>query len=522
MKLLEQVRNIKLECLLLLLCLVVGFGLRFYAFDQKSLWIDEVHTYNDSREGLSGQIKYFKEHPADLLHPPLFYVLTHIFHPFEKPERELRILPLIFGILSVPMIYFLARLFSPSIAIPCTLALTFMAYHISFSQDGRPYSLVMFLGMVGLYFFTKYLKTQRKRDLLFVALSFALLFYTSYSSIPFILLSQVLWFYRPGETEKRPRVSSLLILNGTTLLLCAPWILFLILNYKGQPVTNTHFIEAFGSLWNIFRGTFNDWVPFTPLTVVTLLLLILFLFLSPSRKNALLLVGTVVLPIAGLFLFSKILHIQHFFSSKYVIAFLPLFLISVFLSLTNLETKFPKGNKALRFKPLFLILLIASNLIILPLYYRSERQDFRGLISYLNGQLHDGDKIFVRSVAYIPGMLHYFGVHPESRHHRFPVWLENSGTEIVARVTLGSKDKRFGIHYSSAGYSRYLADGGRLWVVLGKEAGEEERQKGSLLQFKGVFDGSFSHFRRFPEDASMYLFLSDPDSSNRKATRLTR
>jgi len=179
---------------------VVGFGLRFYAFDQKSLWIDEVHTYNDSREGLSGQIKYFKEHPADLLHPPLFYVLTHIFHPFEKPERELRILPLIFGILSVPMIYFLARLFSPSIAIPCTLALTFMAYHISFSQDGRPYSLVMFLGMVGLYFFTKYLKTQRKRDLLFVALSFALLFYTSYSSIPFILLSQVLWFYRPGET----------------------------------------------------------------------------------------------------------------------------------------------------------------------------------------------------------------------------------------------------------------------------------------------------------------------------------
>jgi hypothetical protein len=33
---------------------------------------------------------------------------------------------------------------------------------------------------------------------------------------------------------------------------------------------------------------------------------------------------------------------------------------------------------------------------------------------------------------------------------------------------------------------------------------------------KGYFDGSFSHFRRFPSDASMYLFLWDPKSSGEK------
>jgi len=87
------------ELLVLFLCLIIGFALRVYAFDHKSLWIDEVHTFNDSREGLKGQLKYFKEHPADFLHPPLFYALTHVFYPFEKPERELRIIPLIFGIL---------------------------------------------------------------------------------------------------------------------------------------------------------------------------------------------------------------------------------------------------------------------------------------------------------------------------------------------------------------------------------------------------------------------------------------
>src|SRR4030043_2109383 len=78
------------ELIILILCLLIGFALRFYTFDQKSLWIDEIHTFNDSRDDLKGQLKYYQENPANL-HPPLFYVLTHLFHPFTKPERDLRI-----------------------------------------------------------------------------------------------------------------------------------------------------------------------------------------------------------------------------------------------------------------------------------------------------------------------------------------------------------------------------------------------------------------------------------------------
>ena len=140
------------EILILLLCLLIGFALRFYTFDQKSLWLDEIYTFNDSRDGFKDQLKFYKENPT-FLHPPLFFILTHLFYPFTKPERDLRIIPLIFGTLSIPMIYLLARSFSPSIALPCTLSLTFMTYHISLSQDGRSYSLLMFLGMAGLYFF---------------------------------------------------------------------------------------------------------------------------------------------------------------------------------------------------------------------------------------------------------------------------------------------------------------------------------------------------------------------------------
>src|SRR4030043_197321 len=191
------------EMLLLFLCLIIGFALRFYAFDHKSLWLDEIHTFNDSRDGIKAQIEFYKKNPT-YLHPPLFFVLTHLFYPFTEQERDLRIIPLIFGTLSLPMMYFLARSFSPPIALPCTLSLTFMAYHISLSQDGRAYSLTMFLGILSLYFFMKYLKTSKKRYLVLTPFSFATLFYTSYSAIPFIALSQMLWFYRVNEGNKRP------------------------------------------------------------------------------------------------------------------------------------------------------------------------------------------------------------------------------------------------------------------------------------------------------------------------------
>ena len=171
------------EILVVIFCLLIGFALRFYTFDRKSLWIDEIHTFNDSRDGLRGQFNFYKENPS-YLHPPLFFILTHQFYPFTKPERDLRIIPLIFGTLSIPMIYLLAGSFSPAIALPCTISLTFMTYHISLSQDGRSYSLTMFLGMLSLYFFIKYLKTSKIRYLVLVPFLYATLFFTTYSVHP--------------------------------------------------------------------------------------------------------------------------------------------------------------------------------------------------------------------------------------------------------------------------------------------------------------------------------------------------
>jgi hypothetical protein len=158
---------------------------------------------------------------------------------------------------------------------------------------------------------------------------------------------------------------------------------------------------------------------------------------------------------------------------------------------------------------------------ILPLYYRSEKQDFRGLVSYLEGQLRDGDKVFVRSEAYIPGILHYFNIEPEERYYKIPVYHTDSGKGFEYRVSLIGQNKRFTIvcsyscWYSNSCWSQYIADGSRLWIIVGKPGLKEVKGKVPCV-LKGYFDGSFANFRRFPSDASMYLFLWDPMSPNEK------
>lgn len=508
--------NKQRELFLLIFCLLIGFALRFYTFDQKSLWMDEIHTFNDSRDDIKGQIKFYQDNPT-YLHPPLFFILTHSFYPFPKPERDLRFIPLIFGILSIPMIYFLAKSFSPNIALPCTLSLTFMTYHISLSQEGRSYSLIMFLGMVALYLFMKHLKTSKKIYLPFVSAIYAILFYISYSSIPFIVLSQILWFYGSHEEIEKPSLSSFFILNGLIILLCIPWVLFIALNYKGEPIMNPHHVEGTGSLLAILHYIFNDWVPHAPLMIPSIILLILFPFFSDSKKKAFILLAVLFLPLIGLYFVCKLLNLSHFITSRYFINFLPLFLIALYLSVYSIEVKF--GKKFIRLTLLFVVLFIASNLVILPFYYRSEKQDLRGLANYLKVHLQGKDKIFISQMAYMPGILHYFKAYPKGRHQSIPFWKEaENGIEFTKPFIY--KNNIFTVNFSRTCCDQYVADGSRLWIIVQKGTAKLLKETTPFV-FKGYFDGSFLNFNKFPYDASMYLFLWDPKSPDEKGIEMS-
>ena len=122
----------------------------------------------------------------------------------------------------------------------------------------------------------KHLATGRDKYLVPVALCFAILFHTSYSSILFIGISQLLWLYRMDDRSGKPRLSSFLRVNGITLLFCLPWVLFLAFHYKGQGLMDPLTDQNIGSLRSLTEAVFNDWVPFLPLMIVSGILMVLF------------------------------------------------------------------------------------------------------------------------------------------------------------------------------------------------------------------------------------------------------
>jgi hypothetical protein len=163
---------------------------------------------------------------------------------------------------------------------------------------------------------------------------------------------------------------------------------------------------------------------------------------------------------------------------------------------------------------LFLVLFVASNLIILPLYYRSEKQNFRDLVTFLKTQLRDGDKIIDLERMSVLGLLHYFGVDPEGRHFILDS-MKVTAKEIKYRKSFLYKKRRFTIYHSTRCCDQYVEDRSRIWIVSSKWGARKIKDEFPCA-LKGYFDASFSSIDRFPTDASIYLFLWDPLSPDEK------
>jgi hypothetical protein len=220
------------------------------------------------------------------------------------------------------------------------------------------------------------------------------------------------------------------------------------------------------------------------------------------------------LPVGGLYIFCRLLNITHFISSRYFINLTPLFFIAIYLSVNVIEIKFARLRRVMRLSLLFVILFIASNLMILPLYYHSQKQDLKGLVLYLKAHLRPGDKIFDGDRIYTPGILHYFGIYPEGRHYVVS-FTKNPEKGIEYRKSFTYRNQIFNIYYSNRCCTQYVEDGSRLWIVAGKQTAKKIRENSPFV-LKGYFDGSFLNLNRFPQNASMYLFLWDPLSPNEK------
>ena len=201
-----------------------GLALRLYQLDYQCLNVDEFTSYNIANHTASYIVNY-AWNMGDTIggvqlggdyNPPTYYLLVHysmqLLGGFSR--FAVRIPAVIFGTLCIPVIYFVGKeLHNKTLGLLAATLVSFMFPFYVYSQDARPYSLVMLAFLLFTYCFIRAWRGDSS-DYTAVGLAVfaALCFYSHYYSLIPVGLAFLLLLL------KRPLISCFGMLNAAVLM----------------------------------------------------------------------------------------------------------------------------------------------------------------------------------------------------------------------------------------------------------------------------------------------------------------
>jgi mannosyltransferase len=222
-------------CLLLGIVLF-GLALRVHDLEKESLWRDEVYSVNMALEKFSEIIK------TKDTNPPLYYlVLTRWMKVFGHSEGAVRFPSVIFGVVSIVLIYRHGKeLFSESAGIVSAAILSVSTFHIYYSQEARAYSLMVCLALLSNLFYWRFGTRKKAAGVAGYIICSVLLIYTHVYGL-FVILSQNAHFavFRWRKSNKEEvQGKEWLLIQGIIWLCFLPWVGILISQSIGVAKTD--------------------------------------------------------------------------------------------------------------------------------------------------------------------------------------------------------------------------------------------------------------------------------------------
>jgi len=231
-------------CLLALL--LVGSGIRLKNLTKHSVWRDEYWALylatgrgdtlfqiptqtlvqNPPDVGLEGAPHWWHIWNGlhSVVHPPFYYFLLRWWVDlFGQSDRSLRMLSVLFGLLSIVLIFDSVRLCAgPSSGVIAAAIVTFAPPQIDFSQQARPYTLMACIALSICNVLLRIEKHGNSRvKLLWLALFIALAAMTHYFDLGIILAAGIyaLWSFK-GPVRRQ----SIAVIVSVVLVCAAVWV----------------------------------------------------------------------------------------------------------------------------------------------------------------------------------------------------------------------------------------------------------------------------------------------------------
>lgn len=132
--------------------LALAGALRLLRIGASSLWADEAFSWLVARQPAWAILT---QRLVPIM-PPLYHFLLHCWVHLGESEVALRLFSALCGFLAIPVIYVLGKnLFSPAAGLAAASLTAVLPFHIYFSQEARPYALVILLSALMLWAFVR-------------------------------------------------------------------------------------------------------------------------------------------------------------------------------------------------------------------------------------------------------------------------------------------------------------------------------------------------------------------------------
>ncbi|MDZ4711797.1 MAG: glycosyltransferase family 39 protein [bacterium] len=383
----------------ILLIIILSAAIRFYNIDQKNLWFDEIYSWKISQ----GDVVQIVSETSGDIHPPLYYtVLKNWNKLFSDSVISMRILSVLFSLLSIFFIYRISKLFFKD-DLPVIMILLMYAVsplNIYYSQEVRMLNLNLLLCLGSVYFFYCFINKSSGMNGLLYTLFTVLAIYTHYFAF-LILFTEVvvlMIFYLTKNVSKlsiKKYAGYFLVIN----IFYLPWYpTFFQQISKGQPWrTQQSFYEVAmntgGYLTEIFLSPYIGYESmsayYVSLLVPTVFLTFLIVCLIKLvRKRDFTMTDTISLFFFIPLLIAAIISFnQSIVFSRYLSIIVPFLLILI----VYYSFKSFKRSAAVA----IILFFTAASIYGTKIYYNNnfKNNDYRRIISYIEKDFKPEDEI---------------------------------------------------------------------------------------------------------------------------------
>ncbi len=375
-----------------------------------SFWMDEAAQALEVVRPLSQQFDIIAD-----FQPPLLHLILHFAQYFSYSESWLRLIgALIPGLITILFTYKIAsQMFGKKTATLASLFLATSSFHIFYSQELRPYSLVTMFALMSMYFYFLFLQenASKERNLgLKLSITNLLGLYSSYL-FPFLMIGQLL-FALGHSTKQLPKYLKFQLIPILGFL---PWLptffkqlsagemvrvdlpgwdkVVSLTPLKAIPLVFAKYI--FGNL-DVEPNLF--FIFFGALVIIPILILLFVKFkkvASKEKYNLLFILAWLILPLLTSWLISFYVPVV---GAKRLLFLLPAFYILAAYLINSFLQKTKKIYFALAIT--LILAIFSTNLISTISYYTNplmQRENWKGLYQEISDTFSPASTIFIYS-----------------------------------------------------------------------------------------------------------------------------